>query len=386
MLLSLWMLIPAVVLLPLIFNLWQWRRDLERLRDLDLRRKGVPNLGRAPLPLPKVSFLVAAWNEEPTLRRCLEAIQRLEYPDLEIVLCAGGRDGTWRAASGFSDARLILLAQQPGDGKQGALQRCLERASGEIVYLLDAGCLITGEAFARILGPIVRHVEQAVTSSPSLPFPEQIAIPFVVSQCASQVYTSIYQPAYSHGLLGANSAIRRERLEQAGGFNGAVRTGGDYDLGKRLVRQGTRVRYEVDATFPIEFHTQVRAYLRQQSRWIRNVVIHGVRFGAYREVASCLATSLVGLAMLVLPCLSLLMLLSTGTSAAVARAGMGVWGLAFLHAFFSRVRYVRVAARRLGVRFPQRVLWMLPLFLLVDFLAWSIPLVQYPSRALRERW
>ena len=375
-----WMLILAVVLPPLILNLRQWRLDLERVHRLAASRKEIPPLDLHGNTAPRVSFLVAAWNEEPTLLSCLEAIQHLSYPNLEIVLCAGGTDRTWRIASEFSDPRLILLAQESGDGKQKSLRRCLDRAGGEIIYLLDAGCRITGAAFARMLAPILSRDEQVVTASPCTPFPEQFQIPFVVSQCASRVYTSLYQPESCSGLVGANSAIARRVLEQAGGFDAAARTGGDYDLGKRLRRQGTRVRYEVEASIPIEFHSGVRAYLRQQARWIRNVVIHGSRFGAYREVVSCLCTSLVGLAMLALPCLSLALAFLAGISPAIVQISVAVWALAFLHAFFSRLRYMNVAARWLGVRFPRRAMALLPLYLLIDFVAWSIPLVEYPSR------
>ena len=113
-----------------------------------------------------MSFLVAAWNEEATLQACIEAILGLSYPNLEIVLCAGGADRTWEIASRLSDARLILLEQHPGDGKQKSLQRCLERSSGDMIYLLDADCRITEEAFARILGPILHREELAVTAIP----------------------------------------------------------------------------------------------------------------------------------------------------------------------------------------------------------------------------
>lgn len=380
-----WILILGVVLPPLIYNLRQWRLDLERVHGREASRTKIPSLDLPAGQIPRVSFLLAAWNEEATLRPCIEAIQRLSYPNFQIVLCAGGTDGTWKTASEFSDPRLILLAQRAGDGKQESLQRCLEKASGEIVYLLDAGGFITGGAFARILGPILSGDEQVVTSNPCTPLPGQLKNPFVASQCASQVYTSIYQPKYSSGLLGANSAILREAVERAGGFNAAVRTGGDYDLGKRLLRQQNRVRYEVEASFPIEFHTDVRGYLRQQARWIRNVAVHGLRFGAYREVASSLSCSLVGLAMLLLPCLALTLAFS-GISATAERITAAIWMCAFLQGFFSRLRYLMVAEQWLGVRIPRRVLAWIPVFLLIDFVAWTIPLTQYPSRALRERW
>ncbi|HML18244.1 MAG TPA: glycosyltransferase family 2 protein [Bryobacteraceae bacterium] len=379
-----WLLIAVIVFLLLILNLFQWRRDFERIRKLDAARKKISfeDLGdQAPL----VSFLLAAWNEESTLRPSVDAVLHLGYPNLEIVVCAGGTDRTWQIASEFSDSRLILLNQQPGDGKQKSLARCLNRASGEIIYLLDAGGQITDSAFARMLGPILSRNEQAVTSIPCTPFPEQLASPFVVSQCACRVYTSIYQPEYCSGLSGANSVIRRPALEQAGGFRAELGAGGDYDLGKHLVRAGIRIRYDARASFPIEFHTKLGAYLRQQARWLRTVVIHGIRFRAYREVASCLLTSLVGLAMLVLPFLALAAVF-LGISSAIVRICATAWAIGLGHAFLSRLRYLKVAALWLGIRVHRNTVALLPVFLLIDFLAWTIPLFQYPSKQWRHRW
>jgi len=88
--------------------------------------------------------------------------------------------------------------------------------------------------------------------------------------------------------------------------------------------------------------------------------------------------------MLVLPCLSLALALLG--SPVIARITAAMWALGFLHAFFSRLRYLKVAAVWLGIRFPNRVVARLPVFLLIDFLAWTIPLRQYLSRGARESW
>lgn len=383
MILSLWHLMPAAIVPPMLLNLRQWRRDLKRIDGLAAPPANPRPLRDTP---PRVSFLVAAWNEESRIRACIQAILGLSYPDFEVVLCAGGTDRTWQVASQLEDPRLILLEQRSGEGQQRSLQRCFERATGDILYLLDADCLITDAAFACILDPILSHGEEAVTGGLYPPVPGQLSIPFVVSQCACRVYTSIYQPEYSSGLSGANSAIRRGALEQAGAFKAQARTGGDYDLGKRLRQQGTRIRYEVRAAVPSEFHTQVRAYLRQQARWLRNVVTHGIRFGAYREVLACLYTSLVGLAMLVIPCLGLALAWYAGSSSFVVRLSAAIWVFGFSYAIFSRLRYLNVALVWLGIRVPRRVLALLPFFLLIDFLAWTIPLGQYQTRSWRERW
>jgi cellulose synthase/poly-beta-1,6-N-acetylglucosamine synthase-like glycosyltransferase len=383
---SMWELAAAVVVPPLVLNLVRWWLDLELIRNLEAVREMTVRADWPATGSERVSFLVAAWNEETRLRGCILAVLGLSYPDLEIVLCAGGTDRTWQVASEFTDPRVVLLAQAPGEGKQKSLQRCLDAATGNIVYLLDADCLLHESTFGRILSPILSGHEDAVTSSPCEPVSGQLRSPFVLSQCACRVYTSLHQPVYCSGLDGANTAMRREALEQAGGFDAEVRTGVDYDLGKRLLQQGRRVRYEAAAAIPVEFHAQIGSYVRQQTRWLRNVVIHGLRFGAYSEAASCFCTSLVGFVMLFLPCATLAGALAAGLSSAGVRLSAAVWGVAFLHAFLSRLRYCRFASLWLGIRFPRRVAALLPMFLMVDFVAWSLPLVQYPSRALRERW
>jgi len=380
-----WWLIPAIILAPLLANVLKWRRDLRRLRKLEASRTSISVHDLCRDQAPRVSFLVAAWNEELTLDRCIESILSLSYPSLEVVLCAGGTDRTWEIASRIIDPRLILIAQHPGDGKEMSLKRSLRHAAGEIVYLLDADCLITEDAFAQTLAPVLDGREQAVTSTPCLPLPEQLTVPFIVDQCASRAYTSIWQPEYCSGVLGMNSAIRREALEQAGGF-GDVRTGGDYHLGKRLLRQGFRIRYEAVACFPTEFAASLHSYLPQQARWIRSVVVHGIRFCAYREVASALLTSITGLAMLTLPLLAAFLALDPRVPGGIAEIAAAVWVTAFVYAFFSRLRYLKVADLWLGVRLPQRALVLIPIFLLIDFLAWTIPLAEYPFKKLRERW
>ncbi len=379
-------LVLAAILAPLIFNLFWMRRDLKKVYRLRASRNAGPLLTPAEGGLPMVSVLLAAWNEEAALASSVEAVRALRYPRLEVVLCAGGTDRTWEIAEGLAADGLILLKQYPGEGKQKSLQRCFEQSSGEIVYLLDAGTRITDAAFAAVLGPILSGREQAVTSSPCTPLPGQSGNPFVVSQCATRVYTSLRHPVYCSGLLGASAAVRRSALEQAGAFDPAVRAGGDFELGQRLLRMGVRIRYEVEGTFPFHFHTQLRSYIRQQSRWIRNVVVHGVRFGAYGDVARSLLTSAVGLTMLALPLAGLLLAIAPGAPPDAALFCAAVWLLAFLHALLSRIRYVIVASNWIGFSAGPRILALVPFYLLVDFVAWTRPLFEYPSRTLRERW
>ena len=119
---------------------------------------------------------------------------------------------------------------------------------------------------------------------------------------------------------------------------------------------------------------------------VRNVVIHGIRFRAYPEVVMSLTTSLIGAVMLLLPCLWTLCPFISGISSTALRVSAGFRVAIFLHAFLSRLRYVGTASAWLGIRFPRRVVLLIPAHLLVDFLAWTIPLGQYPVKILRDGW
>ena len=349
-------------------------------------RKPVAPLVPPTGPAPRISFLIAAWNEAHGIAACLESVVQLSYPNLEVVVCAGGSDRSFEIASQIDDPRLIVLEQCAGDGKQHSLRRCLERASGEIIYQLDADCRIPEATFARVAGPVVRREEEVVNGTVYTPLPGQLDNPFVVSQCANWVYTALHRPAYCARLTGANSALRRDLLEQVGAFHPEVGVGEDYELAKRLVQAGARIRYAFDASIVTEHPTRFRAYFNQQARWLRSAVVHGPRFGAWREAATNLRTSLVGLAMLALPCLCLTLMLVAGTTSLTLRLIATIWAVLFLHALCSRVRYLKFTSLWLGIQIPWRTYLLLPGYVLLDFLAWTIPLFQYPVRSWREHW
>src|SRR5215212_9347279 len=47
---------------------------------------------------PLVSVLVPAWNAVATLDRCLTSLLTIDHPPSEVIVCAGGNDGTWEVA------------------------------------------------------------------------------------------------------------------------------------------------------------------------------------------------------------------------------------------------------------------------------------------------
>jgi cellulose synthase/poly-beta-1,6-N-acetylglucosamine synthase-like glycosyltransferase len=353
-------------------NWRSWQRDkvlLEKVKSPPLR----PPLAKWPKQ-PIVSILVAAWNETDLIERHIESFVSLRYPHKELVLCAGGQDGTYTLAKRYEGACVRVLEQKPGEGKQRALARAFPQTKGEIIFLTDADCLLDDDTFERTLYPVASGAEQVATGG-SRPLPEQLSNPFVVSQAASQLYANLRNPDYGGGLLGRNTAVHRELLARSRGLEAPAPSGTDYVLAKMLLRAGARIRQNPHSRVATRFPTTAADYMRQQRRWLRNVAIHGIHFGVVDEARAAVQTSLLAALMLLLPFAWPL----------VGLLALGGWLLLLSHALLARLRYRRVVTPLLRIAWKPGPAEQLRFFVL-DLLTWIQPLHDYVRPLWQGGW
>jgi cellulose synthase/poly-beta-1,6-N-acetylglucosamine synthase-like glycosyltransferase len=352
-------------------NFWKWAGDQRLARQLVSKSKSTIQL-KAML---RVSVLVAAWNEAAIIDTHLQSIQAIHYPHLEYILCAGGNDGTLEIARQYASEIIKVIEQEPGEGKQKALQHCLNAATGELIFLTDADCLLNTDTFTRTMAPIINEGEAVVTGT-SAPLPRQMKNPQVLQQWFAQVYAQAWQGKYIGGILGRNAAMRREVLKAAGDFELDVPTGTDYYLAKQFLRNGYCLRYERLSEVKTPYPEYLREYWNQQARWLRNVVIYGLQFKAFGEVLQCLVPSVIGILMLTGPLLAIFF----------GPIIFAFWLLAWLHVLFSRLRYIRFGEIVTGCHFFSHDYFRIPGYALIDFVVWSWVLFQYPLKSLRRQW
>ena len=355
---SAWVLVLGMAAIVL-WHIWSMRRDRALAQRLRQQATELPRLQIKSM----MSVLVAAWNEVGIIGEHIEAFLQLDYPNKELVLCAGGDDGSYEAACQYMNQQVMVLQQHRGEGKQRALQRCLERSHGEIVFLTDADCLIDDHAFQRTLAPLSEG--EHVATGTSRPLQHQLDDPLVMHQWYTDLFVDARRPEYVSGLLGRNAALKREALQEIGGFGAEVNTGTDYHMAKLLLQHGYRIRYVRDSAVHTRYPETVRSYWRCQARWIRNLILHGPAFGEYDAVAEALRTVLTGWIMLLLPAVSLL-----GGPIVLA-----AWGVLLSHAVLAKLRHARFARCYQGIEIPAKQLLLAPVHVFVDFIAWGLPLV-----------
>ncbi len=354
-------LLPLIGLAVIAVLQWRrWQQDQAVLRELKTRALPPVRL----MSMPKVSVLVAGWNEARMIEDHIGSFLNLCYPNRELILCVGGDDDTYARALACAAPNVHVLEQPPGAGKQEALKRCYELASGDIIYLTDADCLYDDESFERILMPIIND-EMAIVTGGSRPLNRQLENTLALHVWFTDLYSRSRWGDLTNGILGRNAALTRGVLETIGGFFIPVPTGTDYHLAKVVLDHGYAIRHAAGSTIQTRFAETLTHYRTQQTRWLRNIMLHGVRFKAYREAAQAVLASLVGMSVLVLSVIGLI----------IGPPLLTVVLLLWCFVIASRMRYMRFGEALTGVSFGHGYL-MLPLYILLDFSLWSLTLIQ----------
>jgi chlorobactene glucosyltransferase len=105
---------------------------------------------------PKVSVLIPARNEEKNIGKLLLALQKQDYPKLEVIVCNDhSTDQTEEILNRFAVEdpcfKWFLGAELPADwlGKNFACHQLAQKASGEIYLFLDADVELSPDAIRK---------------------------------------------------------------------------------------------------------------------------------------------------------------------------------------------------------------------------------------------
>lgn len=280
---------------------------------------------RVPAEYPRISILVAARNEEQTIRDCLEGLASQDYPGDRMRIIAVNDESEDRTleimteVAGHYPDRMIVISTVPEEsnarGKARAIAQGMDHADGEIILFTDADC-VPPPVWAR---SVVEHFTPAV----------EVYTGFTIVQ-AHDLFSGIQQLDWIHlhtiassalrfgipmGCIGNNLAITREAYERVGGYRRMkFSVTEDFALFQAVIRSGGRATFPCTrgismVTMPSPTLVDV---LRQKQRWARG----GIEMG-WKGKSVLVVAVLMMIALVVAPFVSL-------------AAWAGVWGVKFI--------------------------------------------------------
>lgn len=240
---------------------------LKRLADI-----AIP----AAMPLPSISIVAAARNEERNVRAGVTSLLKLDYPNLEVVFVndrSTDRTGQILAEAAAADARLKIatVTDLPDGwlGKNNALQRGARACRGDYILFTDADVVMDPTALKRAMAYASERALDHLAIGPLAVMPGAMLNMFIVG---FTIFFNLFTRPWdvrnpkskAHVGIGAFNLIKRTVYEQIGGHEQIrLRPDDDLKLGKVIKKNGFRSDFLVGAPMiSVEWYASVGELIR----------------------------------------------------------------------------------------------------------------------------
>jgi O-antigen biosynthesis protein len=215
---------------------------------------------------PRISVVVCAYNEARTIRACLEGLQKLEYPDFEIIVIDdGSKDATAAIAREYG----VKVISTENRGLSFARNLGFQEATGEIVAYIDADAYPDPHWLVYLAATFMR-TDYAGVGGPNIPPPGCGRVADCVGKAPGGPIHVLLSDTEAEHIPGCNLAIRKEALQAIGGFDTQFRIAGDdVDVCWRVQQQGGKLGFNPAAVVWHHRRNSIRAYWRQQKNYGR---------------------------------------------------------------------------------------------------------------------
>lgn len=188
--------------------------------------------------LPKFSIIVPTFNEEKLIGRCLQslALQDTDCAYEIIVADSNSTDGTVGIAEKYAD-KVVLCPRGIAVGRNAGAKA----AKGKYLIFID-GDSVASKRLVAAYSDAFADKNCVAATGPILPLERLRGHENLLVSTGAKLYTRKWmklllllgKPAF----IGSNSAFRRDRFFEVGGFNEKLATFEDGDLSMRLVGKG----------------------------------------------------------------------------------------------------------------------------------------------------
>jgi glycosyltransferase involved in cell wall biosynthesis len=222
------------------------------------------------------------YNARPFLREAIASVLGQTWTDFELIIVDdGSTDDSLAVAQSFAQTdQRVKVSSQPNAGTAATLNRAIELASSEWVFIMHSDDVMHPNRLERQLAFLNDHPELAVASSLVRHIDQNGR---VIGKDNSFLFThaDIEEKVRLNKLIGFNHpavVLRKSVIQSAGGYRQQFWPAEDIDLWNRLAEQGHKILVQPEALLDYRIHgasaSISRARLtRIKVRWLKDSML-----------------------------------------------------------------------------------------------------------------
>lgn len=188
---------------------------------------------------PKISVIMPVYNAEKYVRQAVNSILSQTFTDYElIVIDDGSRDKSFEIISQFNDSRIIVHKLNENKGYPFAMNVGLDMASGEFIARMDADDISVAKRLEKQILFLNNHPDVAFVGTwrywigkKNNIFPEKIEKANFINEDWNSVMEG------TRKFSDPSVIVRRNYINEAGGYRTYQRSGQDVDLWLRILEK-----------------------------------------------------------------------------------------------------------------------------------------------------
>ena len=200
---------------------------------------------------PQVSVVMSTYNNEATVREAVASILAQTCADFEfLIVNDGSTDRTPEVLGEFDDPRLRLLHNPENIGLTRSLNKAIGLASGPFIARQDADDVSMPQRLEKQVAFMREHGDVALLGTSRATLDDAGNTISVTRLPEAPDYHRLLQ---SNCLAHGSVMLRREVLDEVGGYNEDFRLSQDYDLWLRIAKRH-RVRNLPEPLYGVRRH------------------------------------------------------------------------------------------------------------------------------------
>ncbi|MBD3303545.1 glycosyltransferase [Candidatus Woesearchaeota archaeon] len=213
---------------------------------------------------PHFSVIVACYNEEKIIERCIKSILNQDFSDFELVLINdGSTDNTKQILDKYKqNKKIVIIHKSTNEDKPKRINEAVAASKGRIIAVTDADSIVPKNWLSSFKKEFEKYSEAAAIGG-VYESAEQDAV-----SLAGNMFERIFMDTglIPNLLPGANSAYKKQDFIESGGYP-LRKWGADAMIDLNMRKTGKKIRISRNIKVKTGYPKTVKASLKRKFVW-----------------------------------------------------------------------------------------------------------------------